>query len=54
MSWDAFQVSELKLPPETHREWGRKIRMSEDVVRTVTEKWPRLGLPGKGSPNWGR
>jgi 4-hydroxy-3-polyprenylbenzoate decarboxylase len=43
-----------KLPPETHREWGRKIRMSEDVVRTVTEKWPRLGLPGKGSPIWGR
>jgi 4-hydroxy-3-polyprenylbenzoate decarboxylase len=37
-----------KLPPETHREWGRKIRMDDDVVRTVTEKWARLGLPGSG------
>jgi 4-hydroxy-3-polyprenylbenzoate decarboxylase len=41
-----------KLPPETHREWGRLIRMDEDVVRTVTEKWPRLGLPGTGLPVW--
>src|SRR6201991_2784509 len=29
-----------KLPPETHREWGKKIAMSDEVVRTVTEKWP--------------
>ena len=41
-----------KLPPETHREWGRKIRMSDDVIATVTEKWPRLGLPGSGKPIW--
>ena len=41
-----------KLPPETHREWGRKIAMDEDVIRTVTEKWPRLGLPGSGKPIW--
>ena len=41
-----------KLPPETSREWGRKIAMDEDVVRTVTEKWPRLGLPGSGKPVW--
>jgi 4-hydroxy-3-polyprenylbenzoate decarboxylase len=34
-----------KLPPETKREWGRLIKMDEDVVRTVTEKWPHLGLP---------
>ncbi|HVU20359.1 MAG TPA: UbiD family decarboxylase [Rhizomicrobium sp.] len=34
-----------KLPPETSREWGRLIKMDEAVVRTVTEKWPRLGLP---------
>jgi 4-hydroxy-3-polyprenylbenzoate decarboxylase len=39
-----------KLPPETHREWGRKIAMDENVIRTVTEKWPRLGLPGDGKP----
>ena len=41
-----------KLAPETQREWGRLIRMDEDVVRTVTEKWPRLGLPGDGKPVW--
>ena len=41
-----------KLAPETKREWGRLIRMDEDVIRTVTEKWPRLGLPGSGKPIW--
>jgi 4-hydroxy-3-polyprenylbenzoate decarboxylase len=41
-----------KWPPETRREWGREIRMADDIVRTVTEKWPRLGLPGSGTPIW--
>jgi 4-hydroxy-3-polyprenylbenzoate decarboxylase len=41
-----------KWPPETHREWGRQIRMSDDIVKTVSEKWPRLGLPGSGKPIW--
>ncbi|MEQ8247419.1 MAG: UbiD family decarboxylase [Alphaproteobacteria bacterium] len=41
-----------KLPPETKREWGTKIRMRDDVIETVTEKWPRLGLPGSGKPIW--
>jgi 4-hydroxy-3-polyprenylbenzoate decarboxylase len=41
-----------KWPPETHREWGTKIRMRDDVIETVTEKWPRLGLPGSGKPIW--
>jgi 4-hydroxy-3-polyprenylbenzoate decarboxylase len=41
-----------KWPGETSREWGRPIRMDEDVVRTVTEKWVRLGLPGSGTPIW--
>lgn len=41
-----------KLPPETHREWGRKIRMDDDIIKTVTEKWSRLGLPGSGKPIW--
>jgi 4-hydroxy-3-polyprenylbenzoate decarboxylase len=41
-----------KWPPETGREWGRQIRMDDAVVRTVTEKWPRLGLPGSGKPIW--
>ena len=41
-----------KLPPETNREWGKKIAMDPDVIRTVTEKWPKLGLPGSGKPIW--
>jgi len=41
-----------KWPPETKREWGHKIRMSEDVVDAVTKKWPSLGLPGSGKPIW--
>ncbi len=41
-----------KWPPETNREWGKKIRMSDEVIKTVSEKWPRLGLPGDGTPVW--
>jgi len=41
-----------KWPPETKREWGEKLAMDADVVRTVTEKWPKLGLPGSGKPIW--
>ena len=41
-----------KLPPETTREWGRKIRMDDAVVDAVTRKWPTLGLPGSGKPIW--
>ena len=41
-----------KLPPETKREWGRKIRMTDEVIKAVTEKWPSLGLPGTGKPIW--
>ena len=41
-----------KIPPETKREWGRKIRMSDDVVAEVTEKWAALGLPGSSKPIW--
>ncbi len=41
-----------KWPPETKRDWGRQIRMSDDVIATVSEKWPRLGLPGSGKPIW--
>jgi 4-hydroxy-3-polyprenylbenzoate decarboxylase len=42
-----------KWPPETHREWGEQIAMDPEVVRTVSEKWVRLGLPGGGKPIWG-
>jgi 4-hydroxy-3-polyprenylbenzoate decarboxylase len=41
-----------KWPGETNREWGTPIRMDDEVVRTVTEKWGRLGLPGDGKPIW--
>ncbi|MCI0429545.1 MAG: UbiD family decarboxylase [Rhodospirillales bacterium] len=41
-----------KLPPETKRDWGRKIRMDPRIIEVVTEKWPRLGLPGSGKPIW--
>jgi len=41
-----------KLPPETHREWGTKIRMSDDVVSKVDAMWDELGIPGSGKPIW--
>jgi 4-hydroxy-3-polyprenylbenzoate decarboxylase len=41
-----------KLPPETRREWGRPIRMTEEIVAEVTRKWPGYGLPGSGKPIW--
>jgi 4-hydroxy-3-polyprenylbenzoate decarboxylase len=41
-----------KLHPETKREWGRKICMSDEVIEAVTKKWPSLGLPGSGKAIW--
>ena len=41
-----------KLPPETHREWGQKIRMADDIVQAVTTKWGHYGLPGEGRSIW--
>ncbi len=41
-----------KMPPETQREWGRKIRMTDDIVDLVTRKWEAYGLPGSGRPIW--
>ncbi len=41
-----------KLPPETKRAWGTQIRMSEDIVKLVTEKWAEYGLPGNGKSIW--
>jgi 4-hydroxy-3-polyprenylbenzoate decarboxylase len=41
-----------KIGAETHREWGRKIRMSDDVIDEVTIKWQSYGLPGTGKPIW--
>jgi 4-hydroxy-3-polyprenylbenzoate decarboxylase len=41
-----------KWPPETKREWGRQIRMSDEVIERVTRRWADYGLPGSGNPIW--
>jgi 4-hydroxy-3-polyprenylbenzoate decarboxylase len=41
-----------KWPPETHREWGKKIAMDQDVVDKVSEMWNKMGLPGAGKSIW--
>jgi len=41
-----------KWPGETHREWGRQIRMDQAVIDRVSERWSELGLPGSGKPIW--
>jgi 4-hydroxy-3-polyprenylbenzoate decarboxylase len=41
-----------KMPPETAREWGRKIRMTDEIIAEVTAKWDSYGLPGSGKPIW--
>ena len=43
-----------KLPPETRRDWGRKIEMTGEIVDRVTQKWAELGLPVDGKPIWNR
>ena len=41
-----------KLLPETHRAWGRPIRMTDEMIAEVTRKWASYGLPGSGRPIW--
>jgi 4-hydroxy-3-polyprenylbenzoate decarboxylase len=41
-----------KWPPETKREWGEKLRMSDDVVEKVDAMWNELWLPGSGKAIW--
>ena len=41
-----------KWPPETRREWGRRIRMTDEIVERVTRKWSSYGLPGSGRAIW--
>jgi 4-hydroxy-3-polyprenylbenzoate decarboxylase len=41
-----------KWPPETKREWGTKIQMSDEIVEQVTKRWADYGLPGSGKPIW--
>ncbi|MEM7025217.1 MAG: UbiD family decarboxylase [Pseudomonadota bacterium] len=41
-----------KWPPESKRDWGQKIRMDDDIIAKVTERWADYGLPGSGKPIW--
>jgi 4-hydroxy-3-polyprenylbenzoate decarboxylase len=41
-----------KWPPETRRDWGTEIRMSDDVIDKVDRMWSALGLPGSGKDTW--
>ncbi len=41
-----------KWPPETKRDWGQKIRMSDEVVKRVDDMWAALGLPCSGKGIW--
>ncbi|MBP5856496.1 UbiD family decarboxylase [Marivibrio halodurans] len=41
-----------KWPPETKREWGRKIEMDRAVVEKIDAMWGDLGLPGGGKSIW--
>nr|CRH07837.1 3-octaprenyl-4-hydroxybenzoate carboxy-lyase [Candidatus Magnetococcus massalia] len=41
-----------KLAGETQREWGVPLTMTAEVVENVTAYWPKLGLPGPGTPIW--
>ena len=41
-----------KVPPETHRDWGRPIRMDDAVVEKIDRIWKELGLPGSGKKIW--
>ncbi len=43
-----------KWPPETRREWGRKIVMDDAVIERIDALWPQLGLPGSGRSIWKR
>ena len=41
-----------KWPPETQRDWGTEIRMTDDVIEKVNRIWQDLGLPGSGKSIW--
>ena len=41
-----------KIPPETQREWGKKIRMDNATISKIDSIWSDLGLPGSGKSIW--
>jgi 4-hydroxy-3-polyprenylbenzoate decarboxylase len=42
----------VKIPPESKRVWGKRLRMSDEVIADVSRKWADYGLPGSGRPVW--
>lgn len=38
-----------KIAPEITRAWGRRVRMSDDIVAEVTRRWAEYGLSGSGA-----
>ncbi len=41
-----------KLPGEVSRDWGTKLRMSDEVVEKVDKMWAELGLPWSVKSIW--
>jgi len=41
-----------KMPPETKREWGKKIYMDDSVIEKITRDWDKYGIPTSGKPIW--
>jgi 4-hydroxy-3-polyprenylbenzoate decarboxylase len=41
-----------KIGGETHREWGKLIKMDEGVVAKVDKMWADLGIAGDGKSIW--
>lgn len=41
-----------KIGAETSRPWGTPIRMDDEMVELVNQKWSQYGLPGSGKPIW--
>lgn len=33
-----------KIPPETNREWGKKIEMTKEIIDKIDEMWKTLGI----------
>lgn len=33
-----------KIPPESHRQWGKEIRMSDEVIARIDSIWDKLGI----------
>ena len=41
-----------KIGVETKREWGQKIKMDQDIIDRVTEKWEQYDIPVDNKPIW--